>query len=151
MPHFTRQIIQTGPILDVHIGVSRARRDILVETGQPVPRAVRIQGLVDTGASGTCIDGTIPRTLGLPPRTQGGTILTPSTGSTPVPVNLYDVSLIIPPGQRGETPHIVPNLLVSTQDIASQEQGYQALIGRDVLARCLLVYNGALGRYTLAF
>ena len=78
-------------------------------------------------------------------------MLTPSTGPTPVPVALYDVSLTIPPGQAHEIPHIVPNLLVSASDLVSQQQGYQVLIGRDVLSQCLLVYNGTLGSYTLAF
>jgi hypothetical protein len=30
-------------------------------------------------------------------------------------------------------------------------QGIQALIGRDVLARCLFVYDGAAGLFSLAF
>ena len=30
-------------------------------------------------------------------------------------------------------------------------QGIEALVGRDILDRCLLIYNGSEGRFTFAF
>ncbi|MBY0527846.1 MAG: hypothetical protein K2R98_30900 [Gemmataceae bacterium] len=41
------------------------------------------------------------------------------------------------------------NLPVIQQPLG--QLGYQALIGRDVLERCLLVYDGPAKRYTLAY
>ena len=32
-----------------------------------------------------------------------------------------------------------------------QAQGYHALLGRDILQRCVLTYNGSVGIFTLAY
>ena len=74
---------------------------------------------------------------------------TPSTGTTQIHyANQYDVSLIIP--------H--PTLAALTfQIVAAAEaelllpQGFHALIGRDVLETCLLVYDGQNGFFSLAY
>ncbi len=73
-------------------------------------------------------------------------MLTPSTGEQPHQANLYDVSLVL----------LHPNLSLSLNNVAVAEsqlavQGIQALIGRDVLGSCLLVYDGQSGFFTLAF
>ena len=73
-------------------------------------------------------------------------MLTPSTGNQAHYANVYDVSLIL----------VHPALQLTLGNVAVAEsqlmvQGIQALIGRDVLKNCLLVYDGALGVFTLAF
>ena len=73
-------------------------------------------------------------------------MLTPSTGGQPHTANQYDVSLVLR--------H--PNLSLTLWTVAMAEsqllmQGIQALIGRDVLTNCLLVYDGQVGSFTLAF
>ena len=73
-------------------------------------------------------------------------MLTPSTGTQPHYTNVYDVSLIL----------VHPALQLTMGNVAVAEselmvQGIQALIGRDVLKNCLLVYDGALGVFTLGF
>lgn len=147
MSHFSRQITAQGPLLNVQISVSIERQAILHARDNPVPNPVIVQGLVDTGASVTSIDAAIPQQLGLIRR---GTvpILTPSTGPDPVETDTYDVSLTIAAGAN-EAAYRIPNLSVCAQELAFQ--GFQVLIGRDVLSRCLLVYNGTMGLYTLAF
>jgi hypothetical protein len=62
---------------------------------------------------------------------------TPSTGIQAHHASLYDVSLTL----------IHPALSLSIGNVPVAEaqlsiQGIQALIGRDVLKRCLLVYDG---------
>ena len=145
VPHLTLSLSAGGPILDLAIGVSRPRSQALQKANQPVPNPVRIRGLIDTGASGTCVDPVCLASLGLGPTGQVQ-IHTPSTGSTPQLRNQYDVSIIL----------IHPNLVLQIHEqpaIAStlQTQGIQALIGRDVLARCLFVYDGAMNLFMLAF
>jgi hypothetical protein len=71
---------------------------------------------------------------------------TPSTGAQVHHANLYDVSLVL----------MHPALSLSISNVAVAEaqlsiQGIQALIGRDVLKNCLLVYDGQNGTFTLAF
>ncbi len=75
-------------------------------------------------------------------------MLTPSTKDGPVPTDEYDCGLIIYASYT-ETPYVVRNLAVSETPLL--RGGFQALIGRDVLANCVLTYNGAIGQYTLAF
>jgi len=145
VPHLTIQISPGGPILDIQVGVSQARAQALQRAGRTVPNPIQIRGLVDTGASCTCIDPAVLQSLGLSP-TGLVPMHTPSTGNQPHNMNLYDVSLIL----------MHPALTLSLGNMAVGEsqlsiQGIQALIGRDVLRRCLLVYDGQTGIFTLAF
>ncbi|MFN0018259.1 MAG: aspartyl protease family protein [Pirellulaceae bacterium] len=55
---------------------------------------MKVSGLLDTGASCTCIDPSVIQQLGIPP--SGVTsIVTPSTGIIPVVCDQFDVSLAL--------------------------------------------------------
>jgi hypothetical protein len=145
MPHVTLQIASGGPLIDILVGVSEAREEALLRVGQVVPTPVRIRGLIDTGASCTCIDPSALQSLGLTP-TGSTPMLTPSTGATAHNADQYDVSLVL----------LHPNLNLTFPEVAIVEselsiQGIQALIGRDVLQGCLFIYDGQTGIFTLAF
>jgi hypothetical protein len=111
----------------------------------PVPTPVDVRVLVDTGASGTCLDPSIMTLLNLTPK---GTVMihTPSTGGTPCAHSQYDVSLILMHPKISYTFHAVP-VIASTLGA----QGIQGLLGRDVLKECLLIYDGPANGFTLAF
>ena len=149
MPHFTRPITQEGGLLKVEIGVSGAQESIYRALGFQIERPLFVDGMVDTGASITAIDTDLAHLLNLSPRGKT-TLRTPSTGNQAVVVDAYDASLSIPPANVGELPYRIPTLLVIAADNL-KVQGFQVLIGRDVLSRCLFVYNGEQGTYTLAF
>ena len=149
MPYFTLQLSPQGPLLNAFIGVSEARRGALTAAGLPIPSAVHIRALIDTGASNTCADPSVLQTLGLTP-TGVVTVNTPSTGSQPHNADQYDVSLIVPGSGPTHAPLIVNNLPVICAELVLQ-QGFHALVGRDILAQCLLEYNGATGLFTLAY
>ena len=89
------------------------------------------------------------QTLGLTP-TGVVTVNTPSTGSQPHNADQYDVSLIVPGSGPTQAPLVVNNLPVICAELVLQ-QGFHALVGRDILAQCLLEYNGATGLFTLAY
>lgn len=149
MPYFTRQVAQDSSLLVVAvIGISQARRNALNSAGQPVPPPVQVQAMVDTGASCTCVDPTVLSHLGLSP-TGTTPMVTPSTGGQPIQATQYDVSLMIPsaPNQTPLFHHTIP--VVESQLVAMQ--GFHVLLGRDVLGECLLVYDGRMGLFTLAF
>ncbi len=76
-------------------------------------------------------------------------MVTPSTGTGETIVGQYDVGLVIY-SATPESPYRIPNLAVIESELLLK-QSFHALIGRDVLSRCLLVYNGSTGLYTLAF
>lgn len=65
MPHLALQVSAGGPLIDVVVAVSRARRVALEAAGQSVPNPVLIRALVDTGASCTNIDPVVFVQLGL--------------------------------------------------------------------------------------
>ena len=149
MPYFTLQITQFGPMLNAFVWVSEARKTTLDSQKIQVPKAVPIRGLVDTGASCTCIDTSVLKSLGLSP-TGTASMSTPSTGATPHVTEQYDVSIIIPGATNNHAPLAVGNLPVIACDLL-QAQGIHALIGRDILADCLLSYDGGGGFFTLAY
>jgi hypothetical protein len=72
----------------------------------------------------------------------------PSTGSTPAQVNTYDVGIIIPLATVGQN-HVIGALQVFESSLTVQ--GIQALIGRDILAGSLLVYDGRASIFSFAF
>jgi len=149
VPHFTLQATAQGPLLGAYVGVSSARRTALLAASQPVPNPILIQALVDTGASGTCVDPSVLTTLGLSP-TGSVTVNTPSTGNNPHVADQYDVSIVVPSGKPTHAPLIIPNLPVMCAELLAA-QGIHALIGRDILSLCMLTYNGAEGFFTLAY
>lgn len=145
MPHLTLQISPGGPLIDLTVGVSVPRAQALRKSAQPIPSPVQLRGLIDTGASGTCIDAPALHGLGLAPTGQIP-VHTPSTGTAAHVSDQYDVSLtLLHPRLNlhlGATPVIASHL---------SAQGIQALIGRDVLSQCLFVYDGMAGIFSLAF
>lgn len=130
------------------IGVSMAKNQALQTAGQPVPPMQQVQALIDTGASGTCVDPLVLNALQLQP-TGITPMLTPSTGITPVDADTYDVSVVIASIQ-GQLPLVIPNMAVSAAELFLA-QGFHVLLGRDILQRCILTYNGTIGLFMLAF
>lgn len=153
MPLIDAQITPIGCLVSVAIQVSTGRFGALQKAGQPIPQPFFALGLVDPGASNTMIDKSAVQALGLQP-TGSTPMLTPSTGAVPHQCNQYDVSVWFPQSptlvQTQPTPYAVHlTLPVSEADFSAH--GFQVLIGRDILARGLFVYNGRTGSFTLAF
>jgi hypothetical protein len=151
VPHFTLQLLAPSnlPLVTAFVGVSAARRAALLAASQPVPNLVQIRALVDTGASGTCIDPSVLKTLSLAP-TGNTSVITPSTGNQPHNADLYDVSFLIPGSLPTHVPFSIPNLPVMCAELLVP-QGFHGLIGRDILSRCLFAYNGSTNSFTLAY
>lgn len=67
---------------------------------------------------------------------------------TPAMCNQYDVSIVIP------CPKALPFQVLTTA-VTEHEffnaQGFHALIGRDILSRCVFIYNGSVGLFTLGY
>ena len=147
MPHLTLNLTPLGPLLDIQVGVSQSRAEALKRESKPVPSGLKIRALIDTGASCSCVDEQVINDLGLTP-TGSVPIFTPSTGTTPCNKDQYDISILIsfPFASISRGFPICP---VVSANLAPQ--GYQALIGRDLLSTSLLVYNGQEGIFTLAF
>jgi Aspartyl protease len=130
------------------IGVSQARRNALIAANQAVPNGVPVLGLIDTGASCTCVDPSVLNALNLTP-TGSASVNTPTTGAQPAVADQYDVGLVIP-SASGSPPLFHHTIAVVKADLLIA-QGFHALIGRDVLRGCLLTYDGKTGLFTLAY
>ena len=69
---------------------------------------------------------------------------TPSTGSQPLIRPLHEVAL----SWRNPTAPVSEALPVLSADLSGL--GILALLGRDVLSKCVFIYNGPAGQFTLA-
>ncbi len=139
MPILTLPIALDGPTVDVFVGVSQPRRQALLAASLPVPAPFVARLLIDTGASCTAVDPTVFGALQIP---QSGSCLltTPSTGAIPHQCGLFDVSLAIHIPSQNVFHMLSPTLSVIESDLASQ--GILGLLGRDILNKCVLTYNG---------
>jgi hypothetical protein len=107
-----------------------------------------MEGLIDTGASGTCIDPTVLNQLSLTP--TGTTMVnTPTTGNQPAQAETFDISSFTIYAGPDQAPFVIPTVAVMASELLAP-QGFHALIGRDILRHCLLNYDGANGLFSLA-
>ena len=145
MPHFTLNLTAEGPLINLFVGVSAPRMRALQEANLPVPQGVILRCLIDTGASGTCLDATAIAPLGLTP--TGTTLIsTPSTGAIPHQCNTFDVGVVFAHPVNNRIFGVVP--IVATDFSAQRIDG---LLGRDILSSCLFVYDGAANLFSIAF
>ena len=147
MPHFLIKTSPQGMVVQAAVLVSAGRRQALIDAGQVVPQPQRISALLDTGASISAVDPNVLAALGLT-ATGKAEIHTPSTQGVPVLYDTYDVCIGILAARAGDT-HFVSDTIQVAASILSG--GMQALIGTDVLAKCILTYNGAYSCFTLAW
>lgn len=148
MPRLTGALAPEGALVSILIGLSASSVRALRTTLRPVPSPTSARALVDTGAELTCVDATLIQTLGLP---LGGTTLAnlPAHGGLTVSA-LHDAGLtIVHPSGNVRDNLIVPNLAVLALPLAPL--GYQALLGRDLLAQCRFLYHGPRMRFRLAY
>jgi Aspartyl protease len=125
-----------GPLIDIFVGVSAPRQAALQKANLPMPPPVQARLMVDTGASHTVIDPQILNQLNLSP--TGVTFVhTPSTGGVAQQVQQYDVGLSIAHPNITRYFHA---LAVSACQL--KVQGFDGLLGRDVLRECLFLYTG---------
>jgi len=145
MPYLTNHFTADGPLIEVFINASQPRLAALRKAGQPTPAAVKIRLLVDTGASSTCIDAKVIKQLGIA-ATGSVAIHTPSTGTIPQACNLYDVAILIADPVHS---HALPVVPVIESDFSTQR--IDGLLGRDILSKMLLIYDGKAARLTLSY
>jgi hypothetical protein len=156
VPHLIVSIEPDGASLTAYIGVSKARRETLQELGQDVPDPVKVRAMIDTGASCTCIVPKIAERLGLTP--SGQTEMYSATSEDkPVDQDEYDVGFLVVNPTTGLTTHAFQNVPLVMHTIkvvctpALVNLGYEALIGRDILAGCMFVYDGRNGKLLLSY
>ncbi len=149
MPHFTITLSPNGPLVNAAISVSKVRSDALQLEKRPIPPPVNVRALIDTGASGSCIDPSIRTQLGLTPT---GTTKAHSPGTkkdAPHDVDQFDVGIFIPGLTATSRAFYIPTVQVMEFDL--DHQGFQVILGRDILTSCVLIYEGQAGLFTLTY
>lgn len=127
------QLLNVGPIVAVDVSPSSP---VLLKRRQMGRKnqTVREPALIDTGASGTCIDTSLAKALNLVHR-DVITVVTPNGQSQQ---KLYDVRLTI---SALASSHLA-SLDLAVTEANLLKQPYKVLIGRDVLSLGTLIYSG---------
>ncbi len=112
----------------------------------PIPQPIQLRALIDTGADVTSVADASIAPLGLLPLGPFAV----NTANGMVIVNRYAVSLtLLAPGPSPPVNLARPNQAVL--GMANAPIGFDVVIGMDLLNDCLLINDGPVGRFTLAF
>ncbi|MDE0152958.1 MAG: aspartyl protease family protein [Gammaproteobacteria bacterium] len=123
---------QVGPRVQITLAQLKEQIDAISGKGEEVPAPVVGYALIDTGASATCVDSDAAGRAGLPV-VDSGPLHSVTHANETVPI--YAGSLTI----QGANINLLAHRAYGVNLV---EQGLIALIGRDVLSQCILVYNG---------
>ena len=139
-----------GPLVLVDICPSTYFQRVNIPAGSSTPVVQRVEFLVDTGASHCLIDEDIIAPLQLFP-TSGALVHSVSAGATGVKRPIFDLSLLMyskNPGQGW-----LHGSVFVTAEPGSSFHGlpYRGLIGRDLLNRCSLFYDGPAQKFRISF
>jgi predicted aspartyl protease len=133
-------LLQRGPVVQVTISLGTAMSQILQQAGQSIPPPVSGLALIDTGATTTCINKEAADAMGLPVIDVGKMS---SATHVDEPSNIHPIKI--------EFVGVPITVEVERAMCANLKQfGLLALIGRDLLVHCNLVYNGFAGTITLS-
>jgi len=135
-----------GPLIAVEVSVPAALAEKLTRENKPIPQPKSGWALIDTGATHSCVDDNVISQLGVNPISRAK--IHGSAGAHEV--NVFPAHLRFPAIPNFEI-DFAAALGVNIRAQQFNNQPIIALLGRDVLSRCVFVYNGPLGIYTLAF
>jgi hypothetical protein len=135
----------TGPHLAVEIHIPNALAAAMAAANQPIPAPIVGVALIDTGASRSAVNAATAILLGV----QQVGVGTGYTAGGPVQQSLYPVRFAFPGIGLDVQFNAATGVDLTGQTCAGQPM--LALIGRDVLANCVFIYNGPAGTFTLSW
>ena len=131
---------ELGPRVQITLSPLEAQRKSIADKGEPLPTPVVGLALIDTRASSTCIDQKAAQKAGLAIVDSGP--MTSVTHDNEV-VPIYAGQLKV----EGISQYVDVS---RAYGVKLESQGLIALIGRDMLASCMLIYNGTDGSFSLS-
>jgi hypothetical protein len=146
MPNLTLPVgTDRAPIIDLFVAMTEAEAAPLTGAGLPVPRPVVVPTLLDPGASFSLITRDVADALQLEP--SGERDVFGVAGNLTVPGTLCRVRLFFAGVPAVELASAAPVIAVDNMD----RLAVRMIPDRDLLSRCVLIYNGPEGRCTFAF
>lgn len=138
-----------SPIITTDIGISKAHAYALNAAGLPALPKVQYRFLIDTGADGYLVKHKIAERAGLKlinSNQQIHGIGVDTTGKIYMGAVFFGFPSKITPG-------IVHNIEINTQIMSGtlQSDNFDGLLGRDVLSKFEMRYNGKTGRVTMKY
>lgn len=137
-------LLRAGPLLAVEVTIPTALEEYLKATGSLVPDLIAGWALIDTGASRSGVHETTITALGVNPIG----VATVSTAGGQRQQRLYPARFRFPDARWNFEFSSTIGLDLSGQTVGGRD--IIVLLGRDVLSRTLLVYNGPGGFFSLA-
>lgn len=134
-----------GPIVEVEISIPNSLATFYTRINLPIPTPKTGFAIIDTGCKITSVDDGTIKGLGVSPVGVGTT----NTAAGQVTQNIYPAHVKLP----RTTIEIDYNSVFSSDlsKVIFNGQPIIALIGRDILAHCVFIYNGKSGMYTFAY
>jgi hypothetical protein len=132
------------PTFDIFVGITRDRLAELQKIGHATIGPLKIRALLDTGAS--VVNELIIRRLGL--ESTGTEDIFSFSAATAEKRDLYDASVII--AKAGEALRM-ESMQIAAGNLTIRDQGFEAVVGRDILSKCRLEYDGRAEVFSLEF
>jgi hypothetical protein len=144
-------IRREGAVIGVLVGLAEADCQALRSAGKPVPAPQSARALIDIGADASCASGSLLAPVWsaqvMPLRFVFANL--GPAGNFGVAAEYATTLTIVHPSSNRRADLVLRNQPVIEQALDHLE--YQVIIGRDILARCLLVYDGRGHEFTLAY
>lgn len=146
MPTFTGPIVADGSLVNILVGVSEARRQVLRSVGFLVPTPSPVRVLLDTGSIITITKAQAITPLGVT-RYDQRQFFNSAVGLTPIVRDVFDLSITLL-DDKGISLHYWPSVDVIPGVFPPTDQ-VQGVIGRDLLDECVFTYDGKRRTFSL--
>jgi hypothetical protein len=143
-------LLVQGPVIVTDVGLTETHAEALRSNGQDVPAPIRCRFLIDTGAGGCVVKHDIAERAGL--KLVNSNVPIHGVGiDTTGRIYMGRIMFATPSRSfRGVTQHISIETEIHSGTLQNS-QVIDGLIGRRVLERFELKYNGANGKFSLRF
>ncbi len=141
----TGVIHERGVVVRVYVGWSQGDTWDAESEGKVTVEPEEVDAQIDTGASITIIDKSIADALGLP--LKGTVKLVDAVHGKVDTKDLHHVCLWLKAQSAGPAKYHDRVGVAVTEDLS--QQGFKALLGRDILASYVFSYNGKTNTYAL--